>query len=805
MKKGFYYIIALLIVSLFWSCSTKKNTKASRFYHAFNSRYNIYFNGKTSFDEALLSMQNGYKESYSDMILMYPISAQPKDKPETGGPFDRAIEKSNKAIKLHSIKAKPPKKPGWRNDPKQRAWQEQEEYNPFLKKCWLMMGQAQFYNADFLQASATFSYIARHYAHDEEVVAEARLWQARCYSEMEWFYEAEDILGKLNTNGIPRKNLNQYAAVYADYLVKNKQYEEAVPYFKTAIKAEKNRRQRTRMKYLLGQIYAEQDQNGLAYQMFGQVIKANPPYELEFAARIRQTEVFTGGNYQKVIKMLQRMAKSDKNKDLLDQVYYALGNVYMSREDTVNAIKNYELGVEKSTQNGLDKAICQIKLGDLYFQKRDYVKAQPNFSGALSGIQKEYKDYERVSKLSAILDELVVHVEAVHLQDSLQTLAKMPESERLAVIDKIIEQVKKKVKKRKIGAVCRFVYDRAMPQDFLDFLVDAYRIDRRELVPGDKHLNMEDLRHLPNPNQSVRPIKKPQPMKLTCLDERESIFRYVEKKDLLLHYPYHSFDHFIHFLYEAVHEPTVREIMVTQYRVAENSTVINTLIAAAQNGKKVTVFVELKARFDEENNLATAEMMKAAGINIIFSIPGLKVHAKVALVLRRDKEGRKLTSYAYISTGNFNEKTATLYADSGLFTCNPVIVNDLHNLFRTLQGKENPVFHRLLVARFNLIPELNRLINHEIELTRQGKQGRIILKMNALQDPAMIDRLYEASQAGVEIDLIVRGICCLIPGQEYSHNIRVTRIVDTFLEHARVWYFGNGGAPKLFLGSPDAA
>ena len=367
----------------------------------------------------------------------------------------------------------------------------------------------------------------------------------------------------------------------------------------------------------------------------------------------------------------------------------------------------------------------------------------------------------------------------------------------------IIEQVKTKVKKRKIGAVCRFVYDRAMPDDFLDFLVDAFRINRQELVPGDKHLNMEDLRHLPNPNNAVRPIRKPQPMKLACLDERESIFRYVEKKDLLLHYPYHSFEHFIHFLYEAVHEPTVREIMVTQYRVAENSAVINTLIAAAQNGKKVTVFVELKARFDEENNLATAEMMKAAGINILFSLPGLKVHAKVALVLRRDKQGHKLPSYAYISTGNFNEKTATLYADCGLFTCNPVLVNDLHNLFRTFQGKENPVFHRLLVARFNLIPELNRLIDHEIELAKSGKQGRIILKMNALQDPAMIDRLYEASQAGVRIDLIVRGICCLIPGRKYSRNIRVTRIVDTFLEHARVWYFGNGGKPKLFLGSPD--
>lgn len=367
----------------------------------------------------------------------------------------------------------------------------------------------------------------------------------------------------------------------------------------------------------------------------------------------------------------------------------------------------------------------------------------------------------------------------------------------------LVEQVKKKVKKRKIGAVCRFVYDRAMPDDFLDFLVDAFHIQREELVPGDKHLNLEDLRHLPNPNKATARVEKPAPMKLNCLDEKESIFNYIEKKDLLLHYPYHSFDHFIHFLYEAVHNPETREIMVTQYRVAENSAVINTLIAAAQNGKKVTVFVELKARFDEENNLATAEMMKAAGINIIYSIPGLKVHAKVALVRRRSFDGGKLNSYAYISTGNFNEKTATLYADCGLFTCNRVIVHDVINLFRTLRGKSNPKFSRLLVARFNLIPELNRLIEREIELAAKGKAGRIILKMNALQDPLMIDRLYAASQKGVQIDLIVRGICCLIPGQPYSRNIRVTRIVDTFLEHARVWYFGNGGSPKVFLGSPD--
>ena len=449
MRKGFYYISICFAAFLLWSCSTKKNTKATRFYHAFNSRYNIYFNGKTAFDEALKAMQDGYKENYSDQILMYPISAQPKEKQTTGGPFDRAIEKGNKAIKLHSIKATPPKKPGWKNDPKQRAWQEQEEYNPFLKHCWLLVGEAQFYNADFLQASATFSYIARHYAGDEEMVAEARLWQARSYAEMGWFYEAEDILSKLNTNGIPKKNLKQYAAVYADYLIKEKRFEDAIPYLKTAIKAEKNGKQRARMRYLLGQLYADQELDGLAYQAFQQVIRSNPPYELEFAARIRQTEVFAGRDYQKVVKTLKRMAKSQKNQDYLDQVYYALGNVYLNRADTTNAITYYQLGIDSSKQNGMDKALCQIKLGDLYFQMRDYIHAQPCFSGALAGIQKEYKDYPRVSKLSAVLDELVVHAEAVHQQDSLQALAKMPEAERLAVIDKAIADLIKQEEEEK--------------------------------------------------------------------------------------------------------------------------------------------------------------------------------------------------------------------------------------------------------------------------------------------------------------------------------------------------------------------
>lgn len=368
----------------------------------------------------------------------------------------------------------------------------------------------------------------------------------------------------------------------------------------------------------------------------------------------------------------------------------------------------------------------------------------------------------------------------------------------------IVEQMKKKLKKRKIGAVCRFVYERQTPADFLHFLMGVYGISPEDLVEGDGHLNLEDLRSLPCPRKKLCRMEKPQPMPLTCLNDQGSIFEYVSRKDLLLYYPYHSFDHFTHWLYEAVHDPATKEIMITQYRVAENSAVINTLISAAQNGKKVTVFVELKARFDEEHNLATAELMQRSGIHIIYSIPGMKVHAKVALVLREGGSVADVPSFAYISTGNFNEATASVYADFGLFTSNPEIVGDLQRLFRYLQDRNGiPYFSRLLVPPFNLIDGFTALVRHEMDLAVSGGKGYILLKMNALQDQAMIDLLYKASESGVKIDLIVRGICCLIPDQPYSKNIRITRIVDSFLEHARVWYFGNGGDPKLFLGSPD--
>ena len=369
----------------------------------------------------------------------------------------------------------------------------------------------------------------------------------------------------------------------------------------------------------------------------------------------------------------------------------------------------------------------------------------------------------------------------------------------------IVENIRKKVKKRKIGALSRFMYDQAMPGDFLAFVCDAFGITSEDLVLGGRYNNLQDLMKLPNPAGKHLEQQPPVPMRVPFLDEMGSVFKAVKKRDILLHFPYESFDYLIRFLMEAAFDPKVDEIKITQYRVAENSAVINTLVSAAQNGKKVTVFVELKARFDEENNMSTAERMEQAGIRIIYSIPGLKVHAKVAVILRKDtSEGLKRRDFAYLSTGNFNEKTAKIYSDMALLTSNTEIITDINKVFAVLEGRmKEPTFRHLLVARFNMVSELTGRIRREIEHVREGRKGRIILKMNGLHDQHMIEELYHASEAGVEIDLIVRGICCLLPNQPYSANIRVTRIVDMFLEHSRVWYFLNDGQEDLFLTSAD--
>ena len=369
----------------------------------------------------------------------------------------------------------------------------------------------------------------------------------------------------------------------------------------------------------------------------------------------------------------------------------------------------------------------------------------------------------------------------------------------------IAEKILRKVRKRKIGAVTRFQYDKEMPDYFLEYLREAYEIEEEELLPSGRYLNLADLADLPNPVGDALRQKLPQPLRVPELETNNSVLRVLRKQDVLLHFPYQSFDYLLRFLLQAAFDPKVIEIKVTQYRVAENSAVINSLISAAKNGKKVTVFVELKARFDEVNNWLTSELMQQAGVKIIYSLPGLKVHAKLAYVRKRSNDpSDPLKGYAYLGTGNFNEKTARIYSDKGLLTSNKAFIKDIDEVFRVLEGKPHMhPFQHLLVTQFNMLPTIHAMIEREIEHVKNGGLGYIILKMNSLEDKGVIRALYRASEAGVKIDLIIRGICCLIPGQPYSENITVTRIVDAYLEHSRVWYFFNRGEENVYLASAD--
>ncbi|QHT68857.1 polyphosphate kinase 1 [Rhodocytophaga rosea] len=368
----------------------------------------------------------------------------------------------------------------------------------------------------------------------------------------------------------------------------------------------------------------------------------------------------------------------------------------------------------------------------------------------------------------------------------------------------LVRKIKEQLKKRHAGEPTRFQYEDIMPPEMLEFLTRRFQLEPEDMAPGGRYHNLDDLMQLPNPLSPKLEYTPLPAISKSALEESESIFEAISRQDHILHFPYHSYDYVLRFFNEAAIDPCVREIKVTFYRIASNSLIANALITAARNGKKVIVFVEVKARFDEANNLRWAEEMESAGIHIMYSIPGLKVHAKIALIQRTSSKG-KLQNFAYLGTGNFNERTAGIYADHGLLTAHKGIAGELQQVFNHLVNKKSAMrFRHLLVAQFNMQDRFLVLLNREKNAAKKEKSAKIIIKINNLEDRVMIDELYEASKAGVQIELIVRGICCLIPGiAGISENIRVTRIVDRFLEHARVFWFYNNGKDEIYLSSAD--
>ena len=418
----------------------------SRFYQSFTTRYNVYFNGDEHYKTTLKNLENTYQDDYSQLVFVHPVDAHnfPKS-PQPQGNFDRSIEKAQKAIQLHSIKKKPKKKAGKSRDPKYKEWMNREEYNPFIHNAWMMMGRSQYNNGDFLGAGSTFYYISKHFTWLPDVTTESLLWQARSYCSLGWRFEAENILILIKPDQLTNKTLKSlYHITYTDYLIKGESYEEAIPHLEKAIELAKGA-QKTRLRFLLGQLYARTGKNKEAYQAFKKAgSSSNAPYRTKFNARIKQSEVFEGDNIASEVKSLRRMTIYDRNKEYLDQIYYAIGNQYLSRNDTVNAIANYILSAEKSTRNGIDKAINQLTLGRLYFEQSRYDLAQPCYSEAVPQLPETYPDFETLKRRSDVLDELAVYAQNVALQDSLLRLSQKSPEEQLEIINKIIDELKKK-------------------------------------------------------------------------------------------------------------------------------------------------------------------------------------------------------------------------------------------------------------------------------------------------------------------------------------------------------------------------
>lgn len=449
-----YSIYIAVCCALAWlvvgsSCSTSQNTPMTRFYHSFTARYNTYFNGHEAFKQGVAAQDGGNKDNFTETLPVFEVSNKATATIGKGN-FETAIEKCEKAIKNHSIKRRPKVNRNRRRTPKQKRMLAKKEYNPFLKNAWMLMGEAQFRKGDFVEAASTFSYINRLYAAEPDVLAESRAWLAACYSELDWFYDAEDIFrNKIGRDSVPHSARKTLDAAYADFYVRQGKFQEALPYLQRTAKHTKGAAAKARLYFLLGQIYNEQGDKRLAYKAFSKVVRQSPPYEVQLNARVRQAEVVSQSKAKPMLARLNRMAKKSKNLKYCDQIYYAIGNIHLAKGDTAKAILAYETGVSKATRTGLEKGALMLRLAELYAARYDFASCRRCIDKGIGMINKERKDFDSLQAWKTVIDELEPHTTAVALQDSVRALAKMPEAERNAVFDKAIELEKKRLREER--------------------------------------------------------------------------------------------------------------------------------------------------------------------------------------------------------------------------------------------------------------------------------------------------------------------------------------------------------------------
>jgi polyphosphate kinase len=468
-------------------------------------------------------------------------------------------------------------------------------------------------------------------------------------------------------------------------------------------------------------------------------------------------------------------------------------------------ISNLSLNLAVFVRDGETERFARIKVPDTLPQ---LVPLEPQTKRGHSATPHHYVWLEEV--IAAHLQELfpqmnVLESHPFHITRNADVAIQELEA------DDLLEEIAEGVRARRFGDIVRLQLRPGTPQRLVDLLVDKLEIDAGDVYEASgpmplvrlravAALERRDLKERPFTGRLPRSIDKNDDL---FVDKNADLLADIRQRDLLLHHPFDSFEPVVHFLRQAARDPQVLAIKMTLYRVGRSSPVVEALLEANDRGKQVAVLVELKARFDEESNIEWARKLENAGVHVVYGLPGLKIHAKIALVVRR--EGDVLRRYVHLGTGNYNAVTASLYTDLGLFTTDEVIADDASNLFNFLTGySKKKDYRKLLVAPINLQEKFVALLKREIEHQRHGREARIVLKMNALVHREIIQLLYEASRAGVKVDLIVRGVCCLRPGLPgISENIRVISVLGRFLEHHRIFYFANGGRPELYLGSAD--
>ncbi|PIA77378.1 polyphosphate kinase 1 [Gaetbulibacter sp. 4G1] len=560
-------------------------------------------------------------------------------------------------------------------------------------------------------------------------------------------------------------------------------------------------------------------------------------FKVRYATVKRIVEAGKGGKNQlggiKAKELLEIITQivikqQSKSLDILNTIKTKLEeeNIYIIDETQIdNAQHNF---IKKHFVENVSPALVTIILNDLvqlpnlkdtgaYLAVR-MIMSDNSKQFALLEIPKSINRFVELPKQGdksyiILIDDLLRHClgDIFNIFDYKSISAHMIKISRDAELDfesdlskSFIEKISDSVKHRQVGEPVRFVYDKTIDSDTLEYLMSKMGIDDTDsIIPGGRYHNRRDYMGFPSLGRTDLLYNKIEPLRIKGLSFESSIFEAIAAKEYLLYAPYHKFSYIVKFLREAALDPKVRTIKITIYRLAEISHIASSLINAAINGKTVTVSIELQARFDEQANINYAQQMKDEGVNLIFGVQGLKVHSKMCVIER--EEENKLKRYGFISTGNFNESTAKIYTDYTLFTSDQSILKDVNKIFNFF-GANYKIFRykHLITSPHYTQSTVYKLIDAEIEKVKNGETGRIRLKMNSISSYVMIDKLYEASRAGVKIQMIVRGICCLIPGVEgMSENIEVISVVDKFLEHSRLYIFGEDDDSKVYISSAD--